>query len=89
MIFPIKRSLIEEVEPEMRALKEDKNIHDAYNTFTQSRADFIKDLDVPGSKARAQGWQRDYFRGEAEQTSAPPDHRTRLKLGEFKKITQE
>ena len=88
MIFPIKRSLIEEVEPEMRALEEDMNINTAYNTFSQSRADFIKDLDVPGSKARAQGWQRDYFRGEVALAPAPPDHRTRLKLREFKKIKQ-
>jgi hypothetical protein len=83
MIFPIKRSLIEEVEPEIRTMKEDREIYEAYLAFAKSRSEFNKDLRVPGSKAHSEGWQKDYFRGTSLGKPAA-EHRTRLRLREFK-----
>ena len=85
MIFPVKRGLVEEVDPEIRSMDADEGVRDAYRTFAQGRAEFNADLRVPGSKARVQEWQKDYFRGAA--TSLGPaavDHRTRLRLKDFK-----
>jgi hypothetical protein len=85
MIFPLKRGLVEAVEPEIRALESDPELRTAYLAWADSRSDFNKALRLPGSEAQAQKWQKDYFRGTASSISAaPPDHRTKLKLREFK-----
>jgi uncharacterized protein DUF6065 len=91
MIFPVKRGLVEEVEPEIRMLESDAEIAQAYHTWADSRRDFNRDLRVPGSRAQAQKWQKDYFRGTTPGLPqvpgagiSPPDHRTKLKLREFK-----
>jgi hypothetical protein len=84
MIFPVKRGLVEEVEPEIRALESDPELRSAYLAWADSRRGFNNDLKLPGSEAQAQKWQKDYFRGTASIGAAPADHRTRLKLREFK-----
>lgn len=84
MIFPLKRGLVEEVEPEIRAIETDREVAEAYLTWSNSRRDFNKELQLAGSPAQAQKWQRDYFRGTKSFGTAPADHRTKLKLREFK-----
>jgi Family of unknown function (DUF6065) len=84
MIFPLKRGLVEEVEPEIRAIETDKEVCEAYFAWANSRRDFNKELRLAGSPAQAQKWQKDYFRGKASFGTAPGDHRTKLKLREFK-----
>jgi hypothetical protein len=84
MIFPLKRGLVEEVEPEIRTLETDREVCEAYAAWAESRRNFNKGLHQPGSEAQAQKWQKDYFRGTASFGTAPPDHRTKLRLREFK-----
>jgi hypothetical protein len=97
MIFPVKRGLVEEVIPEIRALESDAELAQTYRTWTDRRLAFNRELKVPGSSAQAQKWQKDYFRGTIPGPAAkpipgrekgvgvgPPDHRTKLKLREFK-----
>jgi len=84
MIFPLKRGLVEEVEPEIRAIETDKEASEAYFAWADSRRDFNKELQSAGSPAQAQKWQKDYFRGKPSFGTAPDDHRTKLKLREFK-----
>jgi hypothetical protein len=103
MIFPVKRGLVEEVEPEIRALESNAEMAHAFRIWADSRRDFNRNLTVPGSSAQARKWQKDYFRGTTpglpatkptpggEQRAgvpgggiSPPDHRTKLKLREFK-----
>jgi len=83
MIFPIKRGLIEEVDPVIRSIESDKEIEAAYRAYARSRAAFNEDLGVPGSEARQQGWQKDYLRATTRLGLAPSDHHTKLKLKEF------
>ncbi|HEV2673935.1 MAG TPA: DUF6065 family protein [Aliidongia sp.] len=83
-IFPMQRGLIEQVEPEIRIMAEDPEVQDAYTKWSAERAAFNKDLQVPGSAAQAAKWQKDYFKGAASFGTAPPDHRTKLKLKDFK-----
>jgi len=84
MIFPVKRGLIEAFEPEVRRIETDKDVLERYQAFAKSRNEFNKDLSVLGSSAQAQGWQKDYFRGNTPLASAPLDHRTRLKVKDFR-----
>ena len=84
MIFPLKRGLVEEVEPEIRSIESDKEVSEAYHAWADSRRDFNKELPLAGSPAQAQKWQKDYFRGTKSFATAPADHRTKLKLREFK-----
>jgi hypothetical protein len=83
MIFPVKRGLIEQVEPEFRALEADPELKELYTAWAEGRRIFNDDLKIPGSKAQAQKWQKDYFRGNTRLGVTPPDHRTRLRAREF------
>jgi hypothetical protein len=83
MIFPIRRGLIEEVEPKVRPIESDEEVHAAYSAWAASRHAFNEGLGVPGSEARAQVWQKDYFRGGPRFGQSPPDHRTRLRVKPF------
>jgi hypothetical protein len=87
MIFPMKRGMIEEFEPEIRPMDSDNEVLDAYRAFARSRVKFNEDLQIPKSEARNQKWQKDYFVGTTNMAAAPPDHRTKIKLREFKLIS--
>ena len=84
MIFPILRSLIETVEPEIRSLDEDPEVREAYRAWAESRQTFNQGLKVPGSEARTEKWQKDYFRGSGRFGAPPDNHRTKLQLRDFK-----
>jgi hypothetical protein len=84
MVFPIPRGLVEAVEPEFRALDQDPEVFEAYTQWAESRRNFNAELKVEGSAAQQQKWQKDYFRGAASFGKAPADHRTKVKLKEFK-----
>ncbi len=86
MIFPLQRGLVDQIEPEFRALETDGEVREAYLAWADRRRDFNEQLSLPGSEAQAQKWQKDYFRGTASFGKAPPDHRTKLRLAEFKPL---
>ena len=83
MIYPVKRGLIDEVRPEIHPIESVPDVHAAYQAWADSRRGFNRDLTVPGSEARAQKWQKDYFRGGAGFAQGPPDHRTKLRPRPF------
>ena len=83
MIFPVQRGLVEAVEPEFRAIDSDAEVHDAYTAWADSRRAFNERLQVPGSDAQAEKWQKDYFRGGSRFGESPPDHRTKLRVKPF------
>jgi Family of unknown function (DUF6065)/2OG-Fe(II) oxygenase superfamily len=83
MIYPIKRGMIDSVEPEIRPIETDPEINETFVAWSRSRNNFNQGLLVPGSEARAQKWQKDYFRGDTPYAEAPPDHRTKLRPRPF------
>ena len=83
MIFPIQRGAIEQVEPELRPLEADPEVHAAYTSWAEGRRAFNEGLKVKGSKAEEEKWQKDYFRGSDRYAAAPTDHRTRLRVKPF------
>ena len=84
MIFPMPRGLIEATEPEIRSIDADPEVREAYRSWADSRQAFNEGLKLPGSEARAQKWQKDYFRGSGRFGAPPDDHRTKLRPQEFK-----
>lgn len=84
MIFPIQRGVIEQVEPEIRSLAEEPDVHAAYTAWADSRKVFNEELKVAGSEAQAAKWQKHYFQGVGSFGAVPPDHRTRLHLKSFR-----
>jgi hypothetical protein len=84
MIFPLKRGLVESVEPLIRPLDDDPRTAAAYRAWAESRQSFNRNLAVPGSPEQQQKWQKDYFRGTAPESSeAPSDHRTKIHVKPF------
>ena len=71
MIWPVRRGLIDDVEPEIRPIESDAEINGAFTAWGESRRGFNKDLRVPGSDARARKWQKDYFRGDSPVRRGP------------------
>lgn len=84
MIFPLQRGAIEQVEPEIRSLAADPDVHEAYTAWSQSRQTFNQNLKVSGSRAEAEQWQKDYFRGTGRFGATPADHRTKLRVKPFR-----
>jgi hypothetical protein len=83
MIFPIKRGLIEAVEPEFRTIDSEPEVNAAHKAWSDSRRAFNQGLRVPGSEAQAEKWQKDYFRGSDRFGDSPPDHRTKVRAKPF------
>jgi hypothetical protein len=84
MVYPVQRGAVEAIEPEFRELHQDPEVEAAYITWAEGRRNFNADLQVEGSAAQQQKWQKDYFKGSGKWGSAPADHRTKVKLREFK-----
>ena len=83
MIFPVKRGLIEKVEPEFRAMEAEAGLRAAYTAWADSRRIFNKALPISGSEAQAKKWQKDYFKGSPRFGTRPRDHRTKLRAKHF------
>jgi Family of unknown function (DUF6065) len=84
-IFPINRGDIEQIEPELRLLSEAPELRRQFEQWTQTRGEFITDLNKPGSPAQAEGWQKHYYRGLDADAQPGGEHRTRLRLPPFKR----
>jgi hypothetical protein len=85
MVYPLPRGMIEQVEPEFRALSSDPDAERTYREWSESRLKFNTDLKVEGSDAQSRKWQKDYFSGRSESPfKAPSDHRTKLRAKAFK-----
>jgi hypothetical protein len=84
--FPIRRGEIESFEPEIRPVSSDRELELQYNAWKESRNSFNATLREKGSKAQADKWQKQYFRGvDSRDTPGAKDHRTRLRLTDFRR----
>jgi hypothetical protein len=84
-IFPIRRSDLDAVVPEIHALSENPTLKAQHDSWTASREHFNTELLRPGSEAEAEKWQKMYYRGVVQGSDqvAAPDHRTRLRVKPF------
>ncbi len=88
--FPVKRGELELFAPEIRPLSADPELDQRYRAWQKSRRDFNADLKVAGSSAQQAKWQKHYYRGSAIDLTAlaPDDHRTRVRLKDFRKTSE-
>ncbi len=85
-LWPIRRGEIESVQPELRLLSEQPELKSQYQAWNANRTHFNAELKLPGSKARADKWQKLYHQARRPDGTAAetPDHRTRLHVKPFK-----
>lgn len=81
--FPIPRGLIERFEPVILNGEEEPELYAEHLQRREERKKFLRELDIEGSQARRQRWQRDYFRGPGNPLDPP--HRTKLRLAPFRR----
>lgn len=82
--FPVSAAVLESVEPRVCDLDDEPELAVQYREWKDSRDRWVEDLQVEGTVAHAQGWQRFYHRGELHTGErAPVEHRTRMKLCPF------
>jgi hypothetical protein len=83
--FPVDRSALERVEPAFTPINKTPELAQQYAGWCQSRNEFNGKLEVPGSSAVRERWQKSYFRGQgADGTLAQVQgHRSRLHVKPF------
>jgi hypothetical protein len=84
-VFPMQRDALETVEPTIKSFDPKSNIYKSHKAWSESRNTFNADLKTPGSVARDQKWQKDYYRGfHPGGEDGPKSHKTKLRLKPFK-----
>ena len=71
---------LEEIQPELRLLKENPDLLTEYQAWRDSRADFNKRLGDKEAEAMKARWQRHYMRGEKVEGERESDHQTKRRL---------
>lgn len=86
-LYPVGRDALEQVEPEIRNFEDAPELLKNHKTWSQSRNDFNANLKTPGSSARDEKWQKDYYRGfQPDGEKGPPTHKTKLRLKPFYQV---
>lgn len=78
-IFPLPRGIVDDVQPVMATFDNDIDLKRDFEQSRDSRLAFIKGLKDGDPDIVAQGWQKDYFRGQFESGRKPvAGHQTKL-----------
>jgi hypothetical protein len=83
MIVPLRRGDVEQFAPECREISDDPELKRAYESWSASRSEFNKQLEVRGSEAEAQRWQKHYFQGAGLDGTEAAHHQSKLDVKEF------
>ncbi|MGE3248685.1 MAG: DUF6065 family protein [Hyphomonadaceae bacterium] len=81
-VMPVPHAAIDDVEPLVKRLADDKKLHGDYLGWGESRSKFLTGLEKRDEETVKQGWQRDYFKGQTPAGEAAPEthiNRRRLK----------
>ena len=71
---------LEDIQPKIKRLDDNKELKAEYEAWRDSRADFNTKLQKLDPKATKQGWQRHYMRGQTVTGGSSEDHRTKRRL---------
>jgi hypothetical protein len=82
MLVPQRRGDLERFAPRVLDVAEDPDVSQGFAAWSQSRAQFLSEITVPGSEAAKQKWEKHYFRGIAPDGTAASAHQTKLELRE-------
>ena len=86
MIVPVHRGVLENFQPEIRALKAGEQLHEDYHKWRTRRNEFLAALSSEEPNAVREGWQRDYFKGINVGGDPFQGHQTHLVLQEFQRL---
>ena len=84
--LPFPRHYLESVQPRTQELATDRQLTNQYNSWRESRSQFIDDLREGDEGAVEQGWQRTYIRGQTMEGTKMKDHQTKLQLRDFQSL---
>ncbi|TAH38764.1 MAG: hypothetical protein EYC62_00020 [Alphaproteobacteria bacterium] len=85
-IFPVKRDVIENMQPEFRRITDDPVTNQQYQEWSNAREKFIATLSDPASEAAKEKWQKAYYRGLLPNDQPGcPHHQIKLKVKNFDK----
>jgi hypothetical protein len=83
-IFPIRRSVIEEVEPTFAAIDENPELKAQFQAWSRSRDAFHERMRTDPPDTPSEKWQKLYYRGQDPDGQCPvSDHQSKLRLREF------
>ena len=84
LFFPVARSSVGSATPEIQTLASGRQTATAYAQWNEGRAQFLNDLQQPGTEARIQKWQKTYFRGQLPSSNPGTEtHETKLQPHPF------
>jgi hypothetical protein len=82
-IMPVSHTAVDAVEPIVKPISANPELEHDYRNWSTSRGSFLEKLREKDPNAVQQGWQRDYFKGQAPEgvkaTAEGHIHRRRLK----------
>ncbi len=86
-VFPVKRGEIEDFTPRLAGITDNPELMRQQKAWSESRNNFMKELQQKGTVANEEKWQKLYYRGlDAEGKEVKTaDHRTRVRLKPFKR----
>jgi hypothetical protein len=85
-VFPVRRGVLDQVEPEIRPLYTEKERYEQYEIWRNSRAGFLNALSAREEEAVRAKWQKGYFRGVTpDGEPGAKDHQTKVRVKPFVK----
>lgn len=95
VISPVALDLVERLEPELRDFDDDPELRTEYYAAEQRRREFQGEIGVREvgltthvPEEQAGRWQRRYFQGRDARGNAVEEHRTRLQVKPFRRVTE-
>ena len=79
----VQNRAMEQVQPVMRSLERDQELHGQFNAWNRQRGEFNRRLAANDPDTVRESWQRFYFKGELPEEapgSAPEDHVNKRRL---------
>jgi hypothetical protein len=88
MIVPQRRYELENINPIIRDVSSDPELHADYLKWADSRRQFNEDLKKDNTQARKDGWQKHYAQGKTVSEKRSTSHQSKLVLREFMDETE-
>ncbi len=90
MVVPQRRGSLEDFQPAIRPLSDDRELYEEAKLWSKSRHEqqvrkFLAEQ-VPGRTADRDSWQKHYFKGVTPSGKSAPEHQTDLRLLPFEQI---
>ena len=82
-ILPYPRHYAQKFDPTISSINENPKLYRQYVDWREDRIRFNEQLQVEGSVAANEGWQRTYMKGENQAGNTFAGHQTKIQMKEF------